>query len=124
MEKYLDICDRCHSRELDFIFFDLRNGDSERWIKDVPGFRCRECGEILVSMGVIDAIDEVITKGSGSSMFPMGRYHQQVRKTSSIERSLSERYLHSWDMVRHDGKLKWEATGFRTFGDLKALTAI
>lgn len=124
MEKYFDICDRCQSRELDFIFFDLKHQDSDLWIKDIPGYRCRECGEILLSMGVIDTFDEVQVKIKTSSMFPMLKYQQRVMKASGLERGLSERYLHSWDMVRHDGRQSWDVNGFRLFGALKDLCAI
>ena len=124
MEKYLDACDRCQSRELDFIFLDLKHDEKDLWIKDIPGFLCRECGEILVSSGVIDTIDEVLVRIKSSVMFPMLKYQQRVLKTNGFERSLNERYLHSWDLVRHDGRELWNVVGFRTFGALKTLTAI
>ena len=124
MDKYFDICDRCQSRELDFIFFDLRHEEKDLWIKDIPGFRCREYGEILVSMGVIDTIDEVLLKTKTSSMFPILKYQQRILKSSGFERGLGERYMHSWDMVRHDGREQWDAVGFRLFGSIKALSAV
>ena len=124
MEKYFDMCDRCSSRELDFILFDLKHDEKDLWLKDIAGFRCRECGEVLVSSGVIDTVDEVITKINRSMMFPMLRYQQRVLKSSGLDRDLNERYLHSWDLVRHDGRKIWQVVGFRTFGALKELTAI
>lgn len=124
MEKYYDVCDLCHSRELDFVFFDLRHGEKDLWIKDIPGFRCRDCSEILISMGVIETIDEVIQKMKNSSMFPMLKYQQRVLKTSGLERGLTERYMHSWEMIKHDGRDLWEAIGFRLFGSFKSLAAI
>ena len=124
MEKYFDMCDRCASRELDFVLFDLKHEEKDLWIKDIAGFRCRDCSEILISSGVIDTIDEVLQKINRSVAFPMLRYQQRVLKSSGLERDLSERYLHSWDMVRHDGRQLWQVVGFRTFGALKELTAI
>ena len=124
MEKYLDICDHCQSRELDFVFCDLKNNSSDLWIKDIPGFRCRECGEILFSSGVIETIDEVILRVSKSTMFPMLKYQQRVLKVSGLARNLEERYLHSWDMVKSDGRELWSVVGFRTFGDFKTLNAV
>lgn len=124
MEKYLDICERCQSRELDFIFCDLKHDDSELWIKDIPGFRCRECSEIMFSSGVIETVDEVIAKGSRSSLFPILSYQKRVLKMNGLERELNERYLHSWDMVKPDGRDLWSVVGFRTFGELKSLQAL
>ncbi len=124
MEKYLDICDRCHSRELDFILFDLKHTSQDLWIKDIPGFRCRDCSEILVSMGVIETIDDVISKSKSSTMFPMLGYQQRVLRQNSLERTLSERYMHSWEMIKHDGRDFWDAIGFRLFGSFKSLAAI
>ena len=124
MERYLDICDRCQSRELDFIFLDLKHAECDLWIKDIPGYRSRDCGEILVSMGVIDTVAEEITKIKTSVIFPILKYQQRVVKSCGIGRSLNERYLHSWEMVRHDGYEKWDVGGFRMFGPLKALGAV
>ena len=123
MEKYLDICDVCASRELDFVFFDLRNSN-EIWIKDVPGYRCRDCGEVLLSSGVIEVIDEQLNTLSGSGSFPMQKYHHRVLKGSKLERDIGERFLHSWELIRADGREQWHVVGFRVFGDLKTLVAI
>jgi hypothetical protein len=120
----MDICDRCQSRELDFLFVDLKHAQRDLWIKDIPGFRCRDCGEILVSMGVIETVDEIIQSSNTSSMFPMLKYQQKVMKASGLERMISERYLHSWDMIRHDGRENWDVGGFRLFGPFRTLAAI
>lgn len=124
MEKYLDLCDRCQSRELDFVFSDLKHDEKDHWIKDVPGFRCRECGEVMFSMGVIETIDEVLSRITKSLMFPMLAYQKRVLKVSGLERDLNERYLHSWDMVKSDGRGLWNIIGFRNFGDFKNLSAV
>ncbi|NUN06696.1 MAG: YgiT-type zinc finger protein [Bdellovibrio sp.] len=124
MEKYFDVCDRCQSRELDFVFCDLKHEGRDLWIKDIPAFRCRECGEVLVSMGVIETVDEVISKISKSCVFPILQYQRQVLKVGGLERNLNERYLHSWDMIRPDGRDLWAVEGFRSFGDTKTLSAI
>lgn len=123
MDKYFDTCDRCQNRELDFLFVDLKHADCDFWIKDIPAFRCRNCGEILVSMGVIETIDEVISSAKTSSMFPMLKYQQRVLKSGGLERGLAERYLHSWDMVRYDGREQWDVAGFRLFGPFRTLVA-
>lgn len=124
MEKYFDVCDRCQSRELDFVFCDLKHEERDQWIKDIPGFRCRECGEVMVSMGVIETIDEVISKTNKSSVFPMLSYQRRVLKVGGLERDLNERYLHSWDIVKTDGRDLWSVVGFRNFGHLKNLSAV
>ena len=124
MEKYLDICDRCRSRELDFIFFDLLRRESDLWLKDVPGFRCRTCGGILASGGVIETVHEAIRKTTASGVFPMLQYQKRVLRLGGQQRDLDERYLHSWDIVRHEDREKWSVAGFRTFGDLKSILAV
>lgn len=120
----MDICDQCQNRELDFLFLDLRHATRDLWIKDIPGFRCRNCGEILLSMSAIEVVDEVISSSKNSTMFPIRKYQEKVLKENGLQRSLSERYLHSWDMVRSDGRDFWDVGGFRLFGSIsKMVTA-
>jgi hypothetical protein len=124
LEKFFDVCDKCGSRELDFVFFDLKLGGTETWIKDIPGFRCRDCGEILASSGVVETLDEVILTQTGSSTFPILRYQKKVTKALGLERDLNERLLHAWSFINSDGRELWALMGFRTFGDLRSLVAI
>lgn len=124
MEQFYDVCDKCSSRELDFVFFDLKRDGNQMWIKDIPGYRCRECGEVLLSCGVIDTVDEVIAKPTGSSVFPLLKYQRRVVKNSSLARDINERLLHAWSYIRCDGRESWSLMGFRAFGDLKTLSAI
>lgn len=124
MERFFDICDKCSSRELDFIFFDLKCNQSDVWIKDIPGYRCRSCGEVLASSGVIDTLDEVSSSLIRNTMFPMLRYQKRVVKAAGADRDITERLLHAWSFVQGDGRETLQLMGFRTFGDLKALTAI
>ncbi|MGE3682703.1 MAG: hypothetical protein AB7G93_13340 [Bdellovibrionales bacterium] len=121
MEKYFDVCDQCGSRELDFIFFDLRCERGDTWIKDIPGYRCRDCGEILVSSGAVDTIDEISLKPSAVIGFPILKYQKRVLKGSGLERDINERMLHAWSIVQRDGRLHLHVMGSRTFGDLKNL---
>jgi hypothetical protein len=118
VERYFDVCDQCGSRELEFVFFDLMRSDQNAWVKDIPGYRCRECGELLVSSGAIETIDEIVPRKDSSVPFPILKYQKRVLKGMGIERDFIERLLHAWSIVKIDGRQMWEFMGARTFGDI------
>lgn len=116
--RYLDVCENCDSRELDFIFFDLKAFTENSYIiRDIPGFRCRECGEILLSNGVIEVLDEIKPHDSKVIEFPVGKYQERILKLSKQDRDIAERYLHSWNLIKEDGREFLEIIGLRSLGD-------
>ncbi|MBY0316359.1 MAG: hypothetical protein K2Q26_12605 [Bdellovibrionales bacterium] len=120
LNRFLDVCEMCNGRELEFIFFDLLiNKKVSDLIRDIPGFRCRDCGEILVSTGVLEIIDEL--EHSKTQYFPAIAYQEKILKLGGEDRELCERQLHSWEMVRVDERHHLEALGFRVLGDWKKI---
>lgn len=116
---FVDTCEMCKSRELEFIFFDLKRGDSQcvGLIRDTPGFRCRDCGEILVSMGVLDVIDDL--DHTKQQYFPAEVYQEKILKLKAEYREYCERQLHAWSFVRLDEREHLNVWGFRVLGDWK-----
>lgn len=120
LNSFLDVCEMCDGRELEFIFFDLLvNKKNSGLIKDIPGFRCRDCREILVSTGVLEIIDEL--EHSGNQYFPAMKYQEKVLKLGGENREICERQLHSWYMVRVDERHHLEVLGFRVLGEWKKI---
>ncbi|MAV90485.1 MAG: hypothetical protein CL676_03625 [Bdellovibrionaceae bacterium] len=120
LSRFLDVCEMCNGRELEFIFFDLLVTKKEGGlIRDIPGFRCRDCHGILLSSGVIEVIDEM--KHSGHQDFPVTKYQEKILNLSSEDKKLSERYLHAWDLVRLDERCYLETLGYRVLGEWKQI---
>ena len=120
LSRFLDVCEMCGGRELEFIFFDLKvNKNESGLIRDIPGFRCRECEEILVSTGALEIIDEL--EHSKTQYFPTGAYQEKVLKLRDEDRELCERQLHSWTMVRVDERHHLRVMGFRVFGEWRKI---
>jgi len=120
LDRFLDVCEMCNGRELEFIFFDLLiNRKMGGLIRDIPGFRCRDCKAILISTGALEIIDEL--EHSGTQQFPAIKYQERVLKLGGEDRDLCERHLHSWDLVRRDGRDHLEALGFRVLGEWKKI---
>lgn len=116
--KYLDVCEVCESRELDFIFFDLKAFTGKTYIiRDIPGFRCPECGEILLSNGVIEVLDEIKPTEFDIIEFPVSKYQEKILKLSKQNRDIAERYLHSWNLIKEDGREFLEKIGLRCLGE-------
>lgn len=116
--RFLDVCEVCDSRELDFIFFDLKAFKENPYIiRDIPGFRCRDCGELLVSNGVIEILDEIKPMDSSVIDFPVNDYQKKILKLQKQDRDIAERYLHSWNLIKEDGREYLEKLGLRSLGD-------
>lgn len=116
--RFLDVCEVCDSRELDFIFFDLKAFKENPYIiRDIPGFRCRDCGELLVSNGVIEILDEIKPMSSIVIDFPVTNYQKKILKLQKQDRDIAERYLHSWNLIKEDGREYLEKLGLRSLGD-------
>lgn len=116
--KFLDVCELCESRELDFVLFDLKAfKESTYIIRDIPGFKCRVCGELLISNSVIEIMDELKISDSSVVDFPVGEYQKAIIRLGKIEREIAERYLHSWNLIRADGREFFEEIGLRSLGD-------
>ncbi len=116
--KFLDVCEVCDSRELDFVLFDLKAFKENSYIiRDIPGFRCRDCGELLISNGVIEILDEIKPINSIVVEFPVNQYQSKIMKLQKMEREIAERYLHSWNLIKEDGREFLEKIGLRSIGD-------
>ena len=116
--RFLDVCEVCDSRELDFIFFDLKAFKENPYIiRDIPGFRCRDCGELLVSNGVIEILDEIKPMDVRVIDFPVNDYQKKILKLQKQDRDIAERYLHSWNLIKEDGREYLEKLGLRSLGD-------
>lgn len=118
---FLDACETCSGRELDFVFLDLKNGDSRcvGLVRDIPGFRCRDCGEVLVSMGVLDVIDDL--DHTKQQYFPADVYQEKILNLKTEDREYRERQLHAWSLVREDEREHLNVWGFRMLGEWKQI---
>lgn len=120
--KYLDVCELCHSRNLDFVLFDLSCGKTV--LRDIPGFRCSDCKELLVSNGVIEILDEVDFSTHGVLDFPVHLYQIKILKLKKEDREIAERYLHSWNLIKEDERKNMDLMGVRSLGDWQKIASL
>ena len=123
--KYLDVCELCKSRELEFVLFDLNISETGKTIvRDIPGFRCSDCKELLVSNGVIEILDEMNIKDHGVVDFPVNEYQTKILKLKKEDREIAERYLHSWNLIKEDGRNNMDLMGVRSLGDWQKIARL
>lgn len=120
--KYLDVCELCNSRNLDFVLFDLCVGKTV--LRDIPGFRCSDCKELLVSNGVIEILDEMVLKDPGVIDFPVHEYQTKILKLKKEDREIAERYLHSWNLIKEDERKNMDLMGIRNLGDWQKIASL
>ena len=86
--------------------------DTGTRVCSIPFYKCLRCGELLVSMGVLDMFDDLgnevgVSKVASGHLFPIKQFEESLLKLSPEDRRFEECYLHSWEIVNLDGRKNW-----------------
>ena len=107
LELFYDVCEVCNEKSLGKVFVDLAR-DDDLEIKSIPFFKCLNCKSLLVANSVLEMIDEIAERITTTTVFSQNDLDQRISFLESEDKDFEQRYLHSWEMIRVDGRESWE----------------